>query len=78
MKELFIIAIFILAAYIPLYIILKPKWRRIVWVICAFLSAGLSSPYLIEITPDNYRFIVYIALVILIIAGIAPLAEKRN
>jgi hypothetical protein len=44
--------------------------------VCAFLAAGFASPYLISVTPDDYRFVVFIALSLLAIAGVYPLAEK--
>ena len=77
MKELFIIAILILAAYALLYFIVRPRWWRIVWCICSFLAAGLSAPFLIEVTPESYQFLTYFILVALVISGIAPLAEKK-
>ena len=76
MTALFIIAILILAAYALLYFIVRPRWWRIAWAVCAFISAGFASPYLIHVTPDDYRFVVYIALSLLAIAGVYPLAEK--
>lgn len=77
MTALFIISILILAAYALLYFIVRPRWWRIAWCISAFLSAGLAAPYLIEITPDRFRFLVYIMLSLVVIAGIEPLAEKK-
>ena len=76
MTALFIISILILAAYALLYFIVRPRWWRIAWAVCAFISAGFASPYLISVTPDDYRFVVYIALSLLAIAGVYPLAEK--
>lgn len=77
MKTLFIIAITIMVAYVLLFVFVRQKWVRTAWPIAAFLTAGLSAPYLIETTPDNYRFLMYIALALLMIAGVYPFAEKK-
>lgn len=77
MKALFIIAIAIMAAVVLLCAVVRPRWWRVAWAIGAFLSAGFAAPYLISVTPDGYRFIVYIGLSLLLIAGVAPLAEKK-
>ena len=77
MKTLLFIAIAIMAAFLAVCAVLRPRWWRIAWAISAFLAAGLSAPFLIETTPDDYRFITYIGLCLLVIAGVAPLAERR-
>ena len=77
MTALFIIAIAIMAACIVVCIAIRPHWWRIAWAISAFISAGFAAPYLIEVTPDDYRFVVYIGLSLLLIAGVYPSAEKK-
>lgn len=77
MKALFIIAIAIMAAVVLLCAVVRPRWWRVAWAIGASLSAGFAAPYLISVTPDGYRFIVYLILAAIAIAGVAPLAEKK-
>ena len=77
MKALFIISILILAAVVLLCAVVRPRWWRMAWAIGAFLSAGFAAPYLISVTPDDYRFLVYIGLSLLLIAGVYPSAEKK-
>ena len=77
MTALFIIAILILVAYALLYFIVRPRWWRIAWAVCAIISAGFAAPYLISITPDDYRFIVYLILAAIAIAGVYPSAEQK-
>ena len=77
MKALFIIAIAIMAAVVLLCAVVRPRWWRVAWAIGAFLSAGFAAPYLISITPDDYRFIVYLILAAIAIAGVYPSAEKK-
>ena len=78
MEVLFYIAIAVIAAFLLLYVFVRPRWWRIAWCISAILAAGLSAPYLIERTADESRFVVFIALATLIIAGIAPIAERKS
>ena len=77
MTALFIISILILAAVVLLCAVVRPRWWRMAWAIGAFLSAGFAAPYLISVTPDDYRFLVYIGLSLLLIAGVYPSAEKK-
>lgn len=77
METLFYISIAILAVFVIIYVTVRPRWWRIAWAISAFLSAGFAAPYLINTTPDSYRFLVFIALGLLILAGVAPIAERR-
>ena len=65
-----------MVAYVLLFLFVRKKWVRTVWPIAAFLTAGFVAPYLIEVTPDGYRFLVYIGLGLLVIAGVAPRAEE--
>lgn len=77
MKALFIIAIAIIVAVVLLCAVVRPRWWRVAWAIGAFLSAGFAAPYLISVTPDDYRFLVYIGLSLLLIAGVYPSAENK-
>ena len=78
MKTLFIIAIAIMAAVVLLCAIARPRWWRIAWAISAFISAGFAAPYLFMNVPDDYRYLVFIGLGMLMLSGVAPLAEKKD
>lgn len=78
MTALFIIAIAIMAACIVVCIAIRPHWWRIAWAISAFISAGFAAPYLFMNVPDDYRYLVFIGLGLLMLSGVAPFAEKKD
>lgn len=77
MKALFIVSIAIMAAVVLLCAVVRPRWWRVAWAIGAFISAGFAAPYLVSVTPDDYRFVVYLILAAIAIAGVYPSAEKK-